>query len=142
MAKGRFGVFPGEPVAAARAALAATLAAVAEADPWLREHPPKLEWIEGQFEPGQTALSEPIVEALGRAHMAVMGAPPAVQGVPYGSDLRLFTAHGGMPAVLYGPGDVARAHTVAEYVELEEVVACARTLALLIPGWCGGNLSF
>jgi acetylornithine deacetylase len=142
VAKGRFGVFPGEPVAAARAALAATLAAVAEADPWLREHPPTLEWIEGQFEPGQTALSEPIVKALGKAHMAVMGAPPVVQGVPYGSDLRLFTEHGGMPAVLYGPGDVARAHTVAEYVELEEVVACARTLALLIPGWCGGNLSF
>jgi acetylornithine deacetylase len=42
-----------------------------------------------------------------------------------------------MPAILYGPGDVALAHTVEERVDLEEVFACARTLALLIIRWCG-----
>lgn len=139
VAEGRFGVFPGEKVAAARAALVATLATVTEADTWLREHPPTLEWIEGQFEPGQTSLHEPIVSALREAHTTVMGVAPGVQGVPYGSDLRLFTEHGGMPAILYGPGDVALAHTVEERVDLEEVFACARTLALLIIHWCGGS---
>jgi acetylornithine deacetylase len=61
--------------------------------------------------------------------------------VPYGSDLRLFTEHGGVPAVLYGPGDVAFAHTVEEHVELEEVFTCAKVLALLITEWCGGSFA-
>ena len=137
VAQGRFGVFPGETVAAARAALSATLEAVSAVDPWLWQHPPTLEWIEGQFEPGQTALSEPIVAELSRAHLALTGSLPVVQGVPYGSDLRLFTEHGKVPAILYGPGDVALAHTVEERVELEEVFACARSLALLMINWCG-----
>ena len=136
-AQGRFGVFPGEAIASARAALTAMLAAVTAADPWLREHPPALDWIEGQFEPGQTALGEPILAALSEAHATVTGARPVVQGVPYGSDLRLFTEHGHIPAVLYGPGDVAFAHTVEEHVRLEEVFTCAKTLALLIRSWCG-----
>ncbi len=139
IAEGRFGVFPGEAIKDARAALAACLAKVTADDPWLKEHPPALTWIEGQFEPGQTSLTEPILGALGAAHAQVLGAQPQVQGVPYGSDLRLFTEHGKFPAVLYGPGDVAFAHTVEEHVELEEVFACAKVLALLITDWCGGS---
>lgn len=141
LAEGRFGVFPGESVVDARAALAGCLAQVTSSDPWLQAHPPTLEWIEGQFEPGQTSVAEPIVEALSNAHAHVLGDRPKVQGVPYGSDLRLFTEHGRFPAVLYGPGDVAFAHTVEEHVELEEVFACAKVLATLIVEWCGGTFA-
>lgn len=139
VAEGRFGVFPGEAIPAARAALAGCLAQVTAADPWLKDHPPSLEWIEGQFEPGLTSFEDPIVQALCTAHAQVIGTQPRVQGVPYGSDLRLFTEHGRFPAVLYGPGDVAFAHTVEEHVELEEVFACAKVLALLVTDWCGGD---
>ena len=141
IAEGRFGVFPGETTAAARAALADCLAQVSAGDPWLQTHPPALEWIEGQFEPGQTAFSEPIVKALSNSHAQVMGQPPQIHGVPYGSDLRLFTEHGKFPAILYGPGDVAYAHTVEEHVELEEVFLCAKVLALLVTEWCGGSFA-
>jgi acetylornithine deacetylase len=141
IAEGRFGVFPGESIAHAKGALAECIAQIAATDPWLRQHPPSLDWIEGQFEPGRTSLEEPIVEALAGAHSQVNGAPPLVHGVPYGSDLRLFTEHGKIPAVLYGPGDVVYAHTVEEYVELEEVFRCAKVLALLIMDWCGGEFA-
>ena len=141
VAEGRFGVFPGETLPKARAALLECLAKVTATDPWLQTHPPSLEWIEGQFEPGLTSFAEPIVSALGKAHAQVMGDQPKIQGVPYGSDLRLFTEHGKFPAVLYGPGDVAFAHTVEEHVELGEVFACARVLALLITDWCGGQFA-
>jgi acetylornithine deacetylase len=139
VAEGRFGVFPGESIADARAALVGCLDRVIWADEWFLKHPPALEWFEGQFEPGETRLDDPIIKSLGQAHELVMGTEPRLQGVPYGSDLRLFTLYGNVPAVLYGPGDVAFAHTVEEHVELEEVVTCAKVLALLIVEWCGGE---
>ena len=140
VAEGRFGVFPGESTADARSAMSRCLHQVIAADPWLTAHPPSLEWFEGQFEPGETSLKEPIIAALGDAHARILGSVPAIQGVPYGSDLRLFTLYGKVPCALYGPGDVAFAHTVEEHVVLDEVFTCARILASLIVDWCGGRL--
>lgn len=138
VAEGRFGVFPQESVAEARAALAACIDQAVSEDEWLTNNPPTLEWFEGQFEPGETNIDDPIIHFLSDAHARVSGKPPILQGVPYGSDLRLFTLHGKVPAILYGPGDVAFAHTVEEHVDLEEVVTCANILASLIVDWCGG----
>jgi acetylornithine deacetylase len=142
VAEGRFGVMPGEPVAAARAAMAAALVQASAHDDWLREHPPALEWFEGQFESGQTPRDSPIVQAVSAAHTQTLGQAPVVQGVTYGSDLRLFTNHGNIPAVLYGPGDVANAHTVDEYVELQQVIAATKVLALTMCRWCGGGFDW
>ncbi len=137
VAEGRFGVLPRESTANARRALAECLDDVAAADPWLRDHPPRLEWFEGQFEPGETATDSAVIQTLSACHQEMLGAPPRLQGVTYGSDLRLFTNHAGMPAVLYGPGDVADAHTVDESVEIEEVVQATKALACMMVRWCG-----
>lgn len=137
--EGRFGVLPGESTRAARQAMADALAKSASADPWLKEHPPALEWFEGQFESGETAQDAPIVRAISEGHAHMLGKPPVVQGVTYGSDLRLFTNHGNIPAVLYGPGSIFDAHTVNEHVDLEEVLAATKVLAYIVTEWCGGN---
>ena len=134
-------MLPGESTDAARRALATTLQNASSADPWLQQHPPELIWFEGQFESGQTPQDAPIVTTVASCHARTLGNPPAIQGVTYGSDLRLFTNHGGVPAVLYGPGNVANAHTVDEYVDLEELLSATKVLALIIATWCGGNLS-
>ena len=139
LAEGRFGVLPGESTDAARRAMAAALARAVAVDPWLKVHPPKLEWVEGQFESGQTGVQEPIVCSLKDCHERVFNKIPVVQGVTYGSDLRLFTNHAQVPAVLYGPGNVSNAHTVDEYVDLAEVFSAAKVLAYLITQWCGGE---
>jgi acetylornithine deacetylase len=137
--EGRFGVLPGESTSAAREAMAAALASAAANDPWLKDHPPQLEWFEGQFESGQTAQDAPIVRAISESHAKVFGSAPVVQGVTYGSDLRLFTNHGDTPAVLYGPGNIFDAHTVNEHVDLEEVLAATKVLAYIVTQWCGGE---
>ena len=136
--EGRFGVLPGESTRAAREALAVALAAAAGNDPWLSEHPPQLEWFEGQFESGQTPQDSPIVRTIAESHASVFGSAPVVQGVTYGSDLRLFTNHANTPAVLYGPGNIFDAHTVNEHVDLEEVLAATKVLAYIVTQWCGG----
>lgn len=141
VAEARCGVFPGESVAAVRALLADTIHQVARSDPWLAHHPPRLEWFEGQFEAGKTDINHPMLQLLNANHEQIHGTPPAVKGVPYGVDMRLYTNHAQMPTVLYGPGDVRLAHAVDEYVPLAEVVAVAKTIALAIMAWCGGEFS-
>jgi acetylornithine deacetylase len=134
--EGRCGVFAGESVSAAKRAFAEAIRAACDADPWLRDHPATLEWFEGQFESGATDTDAPILRALAACHEAIAGEVPELQAVTYGSDLRLFTNYARIPAVLYGPGDVANAHTVDEFIELAEVLTATKVLALTIDSWC------
>lgn len=134
--EGRYGVLPGEAVADARRSFEDGLALAVAGDEWLRSHPPGLDWIEGQFESGATPADDPFLVALGAAHKTATGSAVRTRPVPYGSDLRLFTNHAAMPAVLYGPGDVTLAHGVDELVPIAEVVAAAKTAAVLLTRWC------
>ena len=61
----------------------------------------------------------------------------AVTAVPYGSDQRLLTGLGGIPTVLYGPGDVRHAHSPDERVPVDELVRVTQTLVLLVATACG-----
>jgi acetylornithine deacetylase len=131
-AEGRFGIFPGEDCASARETFERAIRGVAAADPWLSEHPVRVEWFEGQFESGETALDAPILDELRSCHREALGGESATHGVSYGSDLRLFTRYASMPAVLYGPGDVRLAHSANESVPLSELVQAAEVLTLLI----------
>ena len=135
VAEGRFGVFPGESVAEARAALEQAVARAAGADQWLSEHAPVVTWFEGQFESGETAADHPLIAMLSAAHQSALGRTPRIRGVPYGSDLRLFTNHAATPAVLYGPGDVSLAHAVDEWISLDQVAEVVVVLAVAIANW-------
>jgi acetylornithine deacetylase len=137
VAEGRLGVFPTERADDARHALRCRIEQVAAEDPWLQEHPPELEWIEGQFEPGATPLESPIVQLVAEGHREVVGRRPKFIGIPCGTDLRLFTRHAGIPTVMYGPGSVMQAHSADEFVPLSELVTCTRVLARTIRAWCG-----
>jgi acetylornithine deacetylase len=137
VAEGRIGLLPGEEVASIRREVERRLAAIAERDQWLREHPPHVEWFSGQFAPVEVPVDAAICQAIARAHEAVSGAAPVVQGVPYGADMRLFILFGSMPCVMYGPGDVTVAHRADEHVAITELLQAAKTFAVLIADWCG-----
>jgi hypothetical protein len=132
VAEGRFGVFPGESVTEARRGFEQAVADAAGRDPWLAAHPPRIDWFEGQFESGATPADHPLIVTLGAAHQRVLNRRPRLRGVPYGSDLRLFTNHAGMAAVLYGPGEVALAHAVNESIEVTEILEAVAVLAMVI----------
>lgn len=137
IAEGRFGILPGENISTARADFEKMMHATAEKDSWLKEHPPKVEWFEGQFESAETPVESPILSELAQSHEQLLGRKPSMHGVSYGSDLRFFTNNANMPAVLYGPGDVRLAHSANEFVPLEEVMAVAKVVGLTILRWCG-----
>jgi acetylornithine deacetylase len=137
VAEGRVGLISGEEIEPFREMVAGRIAATAARDPWLEGHPPELEWFGGQFAPAEVPPDAPICEALKRAHELATGEEPAVEGAPYGADMRLFIRFGEMPCVMYGAGDVNAAHAPDEHVSITELMTATSTVACLLADWCG-----
>ena len=137
VAEGRFGVMPGEDMEEVRAAFERTLHDAAQADPWLRVHPPELAWYGAQFGTAEIPATHPLVRTLHDAFVDAAGRAPGVEGVAWGSDMRFFTDIARVPAVLFGPGNVALAHYTDEYVCEDEIHQAMRVDALTILRWCG-----
>jgi acetylornithine deacetylase len=72
--EGRYGVAVGEDLAVARRTLIDHVAQAAARDPWLRDHPPVVEWWGGQFAPARTPTDHPIVGMVAHAFGEVTGA--------------------------------------------------------------------
>lgn len=66
----------------------------------------------------------PWVDRLVAASSAVSGRTTKRLAVPYGTDASTI-AEAGIPAVVFGPGDIAQAHTKDEWVELAQVEQAA-----------------
>ncbi|MFI8008453.1 ArgE/DapE family deacylase [Streptomyces sp. NPDC086010] len=130
VAEGRLGVRLDEDPADARNELENCIARACATDPWLRAHPAAVTWPGGQFASGRMPDGHPLAALVGRAHADITGGtPPGEQGAPYGSDLRLYAAHG-VPTLQYGPGEVRWAHGPQEQVRLADVLTVTRTLIL------------
>jgi acetylornithine deacetylase len=137
VAEGRYGVMLGEEPHSARAAFEDTVTEASLKDPWLREHRPVVTWPGGQFASGRLEPDHPLVAEVRGAATATGAADPVVCAEVYGSDLRLYIGIGGIPTLVYGPGDPLRAHTPHEYVEIADVVKVARALTVLALRRCG-----
>ena len=139
VAEGRLGVFPNESNKDAMKSFEDYVFNFAKNDPWLTNNPPEIEWFEGQFESGQTPLDDPLIKELGNIYNQICDRDPVIEGVTYGSDLRLFTNHADIPSVLFGPGDVRLAHAANEYVDIKEIMLSTEIIANMIVNWCGGS---
>ena len=137
VADGRLGLRIEENPDVGRRELEERIAAVAAADPFLRDHPPVVTWSGGQFAGGQLFPGHPLRELVLQAHADVAGQQRLRErGAPYGSDLRLY-AEAGIPTLHYGPGDVRLAHGPDEAVDLDEVVRVTEALVLAVLRSCG-----
>ena len=123
--EGRVGVRVGEDPAAARAALEAAVRAADGEDP-----PVELAWTGGAFASGETDPAHPWVRRVCAAVAAERG-EAAVAGVPWGADMRLFTARG-IPTVMVGTSGIALAHAVDERVRIDELTALARIVMRVV----------
>ncbi|CAN5484126.1 ArgE/DapE family deacylase [soil metagenome] len=135
--EGRYGVAPGEDLTAARGQLEQAVSDACATDPWLAVHPATVEWWGGQFLPGATPADAVIVGTATQAATAVLGRAPLVRGMPYGCDLGLTLNVGGIPTVVFGPGDIRDAHRPDESVAVADLVTAARTIALIAMRFCG-----
>ncbi|MDA0171990.1 M20/M25/M40 family metallo-hydrolase [Solirubrobacter taibaiensis] len=102
-----------------------------ETDSWLVEHPPSFNWYT-EVNPSETPLDADSVLALRAANVA-LGIPDKVGGLGSWYDGATFALEANTPALMYGPRAIDWAHTVDEYVPIDDLVKCAQGIA--IAGW-------
>lgn len=135
--EGRIGVAVGEKEESARRELEEKIDEIAEGDPWLREHRPKVEWAGYSFASSMVSVDHPIVQSIGKAYLDVTGKEPMHEGMTYASDVRHLIKVAETPTTVFGPGDVRVAHGANEYVPIDELETVVKTLALTIMRFVG-----
>lgn len=132
--EGRISFVPGEKREEIRKTLEATVHKVAEHDPWLREHPPVVEYFSFQTDPEYYDPSNPFVKMISSSAETMMGEKVEVLGRPAAADTR-FSQYFGFPSVTFGPsGD--NPHGADEYVNLDSLEMVTKVIALATLKWC------
>lgn len=91
-------------------------------------------FITDAWEPWETAEDAEVVRVLQRAYETAVGQRAQFTGMPSWTDAANIVRKG-IPAVVFGAGDLAVAHTWHEAVRLTELEALAQVLAALIRLW-------
>lgn len=79
----------------------------------------------------------PLVKAALKA-LEESGRPAETYVVPYCCNASAVTEVG-IPTIVFGPGDIAQAHSVDEWVWADELTQAAKVLSLLVLGLMGGD---
>jgi acetylornithine deacetylase len=81
------------------------------------------------------AADAPVVRALASA-LRPLESPPRIEGLSAWTDAALLN-EAGIPAICFGPGDIALAHAAEEWVPVGEIERATEVLARLAAEWCG-----
>jgi acetylornithine deacetylase len=125
--EGRLGVPVGEDPARAREALEAVVASALDDG----EPPAEIAWTGGSFAPAETPPDHPWVALVAGAFGEELGRPVEPAGVPWGADMRHFTARG-IPCTMAGTSGIELAHAVDERVALGELEALGRAMVRVL----------
>ena len=79
----------------------------------------------------ESAIVQRLVSALRAEDL-----PAPVEGLSAWTDAALLN-EAGIPAICFGPGDIALAHSAEEWVPIDEIEKATRVLARLASDWCG-----
>lgn len=137
VAEGRLGFLPGETIEGMMQQTRDRIAAVADADDWMREHPPVVEFFGGQFTAEEISPDHELVTATLQAHQTVTGAEAPVSALTAGTDQRLWVHFTDCPALLYCGAGFDLAHQSDECVDLDKVAETVAVLTQLAMDWCG-----
>jgi len=103
-------------------------------DEWIRSHY-RLEFEKLHNDAFEIPADHPLVVTLHKAAME-SGIASEVYGWNVSCDARLYAKRGGMPTVVFGPGDIADAHSSREKIEIKEITEAAKVLTVFTTEWC------
>jgi len=129
---------PPETLDAVRSQIEAAVGRAAEQDPWLRDHPPRIEFLAG-VTGAETPVAHPLYQVTSAAIVAATGQPPYVNAMHTSSDIRVPMVQKGIPTVGLGPlgGDLSQNGSHDEWVDVEDYLRAVKVAAAIIVGWCG-----
>jgi acetylornithine deacetylase len=129
---------PPETLSAVQAELTAAIAAAAARDPWLADHPPRVEWVSG-VTGAEVSAEHPLFVATAGAILAVTGETAHVNPLHTSSDIRNPMVQKGIPTVGLGPlcGDLSQNGSHDEWVDVEDYLRSVKVGAGIIANWCG-----
>ena len=107
---------------------------IAQTEPWLREHPPVIEWLI-DADCGETSVEHPFVETFGGSLEKVTG-KMEIEGIGFHTDMGWFS-NVGIPTVNFGPGTPRVAHQDNESLSEAELIEAIKVIALTLINWCG-----
>ncbi len=118
--------------------IAQSIETAAKADPWLRDHPPRLAWLLG-VRGAEVPLDHPVYGSVSRAIRVVTGYEPRVNALHAASDIRHPILHAGIPTVGYGPlaGNFSQAGGTDEWIDVADYLQAVIVTGRLILEWCG-----
>ncbi|MGC4105399.1 MAG: ArgE/DapE family deacylase [Thermomicrobiales bacterium] len=110
---------------------------ICQADWWLKDHPPTIEWgLHGvSFPPCHVPGDHPAVTMLADT-VRGMGRTPELRSAAAVGDIAWY-AEAGIPAVFFGPAEVFNAHGSDEHIEIASLVEGVKAIALFTLAWCG-----
>jgi acetylornithine deacetylase/succinyl-diaminopimelate desuccinylase family protein len=119
------------------------IAAVAAADPWLRENPPQFVWggksmivDRGEIFPSlEIDPNHPGTKALANSFEKLLSENPTISMSTTVTDAG-WLGRAGIPTVIFGPGKLEDAHAVNEKVEIQQLLDFTKVLAGFIATWC------
>jgi acetylornithine deacetylase/succinyl-diaminopimelate desuccinylase-like protein len=124
--------YPNQRLEDVRAGFEAAVLAACARDWWLRDHPPRFVWaLRGLTNPpAETDPGHPLAATLLDAAKRV--SPTAAATAMQGASLLPWYTRRGIPGVIFGPGNVAQAHGVDEFIEIASLREATVALALAL----------
>ena len=132
----RLSFFPGQPYQQTQQRITDAVAKAVQADTWLKENPPKLEFYGFKSEGHVVERNQPAFNLLSDCHKVFFGQDAASQNSTGTTDVRVFHFFGQGQPTCYGPV-AENIHAANERVNIESILQTARVYALFLARWCG-----
>ena len=129
---------PNEVLSDVQREVEAVLHQVSDSDPWIRQHPLQLDWLQGTSAV-EVSQESAIYQTVAAAIQGVTGTTPSVQSLHAGSEIRAPNLFKGIPTVGFGPlaGDNVQSGGTDEWVSIDDFINMVEVVANIIVDWCG-----
>jgi acetylornithine deacetylase len=131
-------VLPGEDLDEVTKSFEEHIMKAASLDWFMKDNPPKIERVDMRpIYPTKIPLDHQIVSVLKDSFSAVMNDTPKVCGFEAACDAMMFNKYSDTPAVVFGAGQLGSAHRPDEFMDIDQLIASVKILALTIVNFCG-----
>ncbi|MCY4019660.1 MAG: M20/M25/M40 family metallo-hydrolase [Chloroflexi bacterium] len=129
---------PNEDLTEVQRELETTVQQVCESDPWLRQHPAQLDWLQG-ISGVEISEQSPIYQTVAAAIHDVTGTSPKTQSLHAASEIRTPILFSGIPTLGFGPlsGGNTQSGGTDEWVSVDDFINMVEVVAKVIVDWCG-----